>query len=59
MVTQWHAPGADPAVREFPVNGYVAVVLEGEAELRAEWCGMRNCVLDYAAGCAQGTHRVV
>jgi hypothetical protein len=43
-------------VREFSVNGYIAIVLASEAEIREEWGAMRNCALEHIAGCRQGTH---
>ncbi len=46
-------------VREFAVNGYIALVLAGEAAIREEWTAMRNCALEYATRCEDGAYRVV
>lgn len=44
---------------EFPVSGYVAVVLASEGEIREEWTAMRNCALEYLCACRRGTHRAL
>lgn len=46
-------------VEEFPVGGYVAVVLASESEIREEWAAMRNCALEYISACRRGTHRAL
>lgn len=48
-----------PSAQEFPVSGYIAVVLDGEAEIREEWTAMRNCALEYISACRRGTHRAI